>query len=260
MSLGIVIKAAEGLVLASESRVTYTVNNNPLTFDTVTKLFSFKAPHNFFGFVTFGNAGIGSRTVQSYVPEFESSLPVDKRLSMRDYADLLSKFFKDHFDAWRKDNPDATTSETHFVLGGFDQAQPYGTTFSFMIPGAPKPVEGFAGNQFGIRWGGQRDVVDRLLMGYDPDLPGILQRKLGYDDAQMKDLLKELAPLQKNIPFDVFGLQDAVDLATLFIRTTIESQRLTVQLRGCGGPIDLATITRTEGLSFVQRKTLHGER
>jgi len=37
------------------------------------------------------------------------------------------------------------------------------------------------------------------------------------------------------------ALQDYVDAAILLVRTTIEVQRLTVTIRGCGGPIDAAT-------------------
>jgi len=62
-----------------------------------------------------------------------------------------------------------------------------------------------------------------------------------------------------SIPLQAMGLQDCVDLAGLFVRTTIEAQRLAVGIRGCGGPIDIATITRSEGFRFVQRKQVHGE-
>ena len=50
----------------------------------------------------------------------------------------------------------------------------------------------------------------------------------------------------------------SVDLAIFMIRTTIEAQRLTVGLRGTGGPIDVAVITRG-GMRFVQKKEIKGE-
>lgn len=62
------------------------------------------------------------------------------------------------------------------------------------------------------------------------------------------------------IPLQAMPLQDCVDLAIFFIRTTAEAQRLTFGIRGVGGPIDVATITRREGLRFVQRKKVVGER
>jgi hypothetical protein len=54
-------------------------------------------------------------------------------------------------------------------------------------------------------------------------------------------------------------LQDCVDVAIFFIRTTISAQKLTVGLRGVGGPIDVAIITQKDGLQFVQQKKIHGE-
>jgi hypothetical protein len=79
MSLGIVIKSPEGIVLAAESRVTLTINgaqgqpSHFVNYDNATKLFSFCSPHNHVGVVTYGLAAIGQRTAHSFVPEFEST-------------------------------------------------------------------------------------------------------------------------------------------------------------------------------------------
>src|SRR5688500_4605181 len=104
MSLGIVIKAPEGLVLAAESRLTLTAQapNQPpvhVNFDNATKLLSFQKPNNYIGVVTYGQAVIGLRTAQSFVPAFESQLAAEasdegqKRLSVRVFAEKLSAFF-----------------------------------------------------------------------------------------------------------------------------------------------------------------------
>ena len=68
-----------------------------------------------------------------------------------------------------------------------------------------------------------------------------------------------LGRFQMPAPIQAMALQDCVDLAIFFVRTTIAAQALTVGIRGCGGPIDVATITRDGGLSFVQQKQLRGE-
>jgi len=51
-------------------------------------------------------------------------------------------------------------------------------------------------------------------------------------------------------------LQDCVNLATFLIRSTMAAQNLAVGVRGVGGPIDVATITREDGVSWLQRKEL----
>jgi hypothetical protein len=50
------------------------------------------------------------------------------------------------------------------------------------------------------------------------------------------------------------ALQDCVDLAVTLIGTTVSIQRLAVEVRGVGGPVDVVTITRTEGLQPIQFK------
>ena len=75
-----------------------------------------------------------------------------------------------------------------------------------------------------------------------------------------QQLITALAVLQMPLPLQAMALQDCVNLALFFIRTTIDAQNLTVGIRGVGGPIDVAVITGTEGIQFVQRKEILGER
>ena len=108
-------------------------------------------------------------------------------------------------------------------------------------------------------WGGQRETVDRIVQGYDAALPAIAKQELGLTDAQLGQLVAAFARLQMSLPLQAMALQDCVDLAIFFIRTTIAAQRLMVTVRGVGGPIDVATITRQNGLAFIQRKSVVGE-
>ncbi|MCL5075726.1 MAG: hypothetical protein M1136_08815 [Chloroflexi bacterium] len=262
MSFGIVIKGPEGLVLAAESRVTLAAQQPQgpaihVNFDNATKLLSFSPPNIAVGAVTYGQAAIRLRTAHSFIPEFESGLP-QERLAIRDFAQRMSDFFMQQWQSAMPptyDGPNMT-----FVVGGFNEGEPYGRVFLFDIPRNPPPVEQhLATDVFGITWGGQREFVDRLIQGYDHRLVDIVTRALNLQAAQAQGLLQALGQLQMALPLAAMPLQDCVDLAIFFIRTTISAQRLTVGIRGCGGPIDVATITRREGLRFVQRKQVIGE-
>jgi hypothetical protein len=148
-----------------------------------------------------------------------------------------------------------------FVVGGFNEDEPYGRVFMVEIPGNPTPVEQQPNpGDFGITWGGQREFVDRLIQGFDYRLPEIVSNTLSLQPQQVQSLMQSLNVLQMPLPLAAMPLQDCVDLAIFFVRTTITAQRLTVGIRGCGGPIDVATITRREGLRFIQRKEIVGER
>src|SRR5690606_18465730 len=261
MSLGIVIKSPEGIVLAAESRVTLTVNgqngqpSHMVNFDNATKLFSFKAPHNHIGVVTYGQAAIGQRTAHSFVPEFESTLP-DERLTVADMAQRISDFYMEQWNAVMPQNyvgPNMT-----FIVAGFNEQEPYGRVFLIDLPQRVQPIEQQAAiSDFGITWGGQREIVDRLIQGFDVRVIPIISQTLNLNPAQQQQLNNLLVlNLQLPIPLNVMALQDCINLAKLFIRTTIEAQELTIGVRGCGGPIEIAVIKRQEELKYIKHKSV----
>lgn len=263
MSLGIIVKCPEGLVLAAESRVTINANtpagkihNN---FDNAKKLLGFNGPHKHIGVITYGLGSLQLRTAQSFMPEFESSLP-DERLTVVQFADHLGNFF---MEQWKNEGmPEAKTwkeSPMIFMVAGFDEGEPYGKVCELNIPHSSKPVIIRDTKDFGVNWGGQREIVDRLVKGYDNRVLNVVQKKLGLNAKQMAELNRELAPLQMQIPVQIMALQDCIDLANFIMRTTISGQELSIGVRGCGGNVDVAVITRTEGINMIKEKELQAK-
>ncbi len=147
-----------------------------------------------------------------------------------------------------------------FLIGGYDNNEPYGRVYEFAIPSKPDPLERCAGGDFGGVWGGQRDIVDRLLNGIDPGLTAALKDALKLSDTESRKLVETIGPrLSLPIPYAFLPLQDCVDMVTLLIRTTINVQKWMMGVRGVGGAIDVATITRTRGFEPVQIKAIRGE-
>jgi hypothetical protein len=266
MSLGVIVKGSEGIVLAADSRVSLQANqpNMPaflVTFDNATKLLTFAEPHNYVGAVTWGNAVIGTslsdlRTAQSFVPEFEVTLPKE-RIAVADFAQRLSDFFLRHWQA--KMPPQQTGSEMVFSVGGYDEGEAYGRVYLFTIPTAPDPVEQSA-NAFGITLGGQNEHVGRLIQGYDVGIFEVARQALQLSNAQVGQLQQALLNrFQLPIPYAVLPLQDCIDLAMFFIKMTISLQNLSIALRGVGGAIDVAVITQRRGLQTIQSKQLVGD-
>lgn len=263
MSLGIVIKSPEGIVLAAESRVTLTINGTQgkpahfVNYDNATKLFSFNPPHNHIGVVTYGLAAIGQRTAHSFVPEFESTLPPE-RLSVLEIAQRISQFY---MEQWRTNMPSNYTGPNMtFLVAGFNDIEPYGRVYILDLPRRTDPIEQQANiNEFGISWGGQREIVDRLMQGFDERLIPIISNEYKLSSEQQQHLKTVLIQnLSLPLPLNVMALQDCVNLALLFLRTTIEAQELTVGVRGCGGPIELAIIKRQEAFNYIKHKSIKG--
>jgi hypothetical protein len=272
MSLGIAFKGPEGIVLAADSRVTINAERQinegkslilPSTFDNAIKLLMVNG-HNYVGAVTYGAGAIGltePRTAHSFLPEFEFALSKEKveRFSVEDFSKQLSKFF---LEQWNLTMPkDFQGEPLIFLIGGYDTDAAYGRVFQVVIPSQPNPVEQSAGvGVFGITYGGQFQILSRILSGFDPLLPETIKNNLKFSDEQKQELDKFLPSLNLPIPYQFLPLQDCVDLSMFLIRTTIELQKWMIDIRGVGGVIDIATITRTDGFKYVQRKEIKGDR
>jgi hypothetical protein len=236
MTLAIAVKGTEGIVLAVDSRATIQIvaqqvtpqgNTNvilPQTYDNATKLLK-PSTQNFVGAVTYGNAVFDvnqPRTAHSFLPEFDATLGT-ARLTVQDFAAQLGQFY---LARW---NTSPQVGEpVGFLVGGYNQNEPYGRLYTVSVPNLPQPTEVHV-NTFGAQWAGQGAVASGLL-GQAP------------------------------IPWQLLPLQDCIDVAILAVRTTAELQKFVTDIRGVGGPIDVAVITKIEGFRYVQSKSLHGER
>jgi hypothetical protein len=280
VSLGIMIKGSEGMVLAADSRVTLLTQFAPphppgtptpptmllpATFDNATKVLTAKGQDHV-GAVTFGVGALipvtGPRTMHSFMPEFEKELETAQtgRLSVKEFAEKLSAFFLARWNQHVNRSP-LPGEEINFLVGGYDEGAAYGRGFSFAIPNRPTPDEQNGGpGKFGITWGGQNDVASRLLNGYDVALFEFMQSAMNIPQPQIMQLKPQLdARLQAGIPYQFLPLQDCVDLATFLIKSTIEFQKFRTTVRGVGGHVDVATITR-EGFQFISKRKLIGSK
>ncbi len=284
MSLGIMIKGSEGIVLAADSRVTLLAQMQqqpapnapagapppptlviPATFDNATKVLTVKGQDHV-GAVTYGLGAFmtanGPRTMRSFIPELEQELEQANigRLSVPDFANRLSAFF---VSQWNQhiNRPANPGEEINFLVGGYDEGAPYGRGFLFVVPNAANPVEQNPGpGQFGITWGGQHDLVFRLLYGFDVELLDFIRANLNLTPEQLATLKQQIEPkFAAGIPYQFLPLQDSVDLAIFLIQSTISFQKFrTTVIRGVGGPVEVATVTR-DGFKFVSQKSISVE-
>jgi hypothetical protein len=273
VSLGIMIKGSEGVVLAADSRVTLfnqvaTPQPNqvviiPATFDNATKVLKV-AEQDYVGAVTYGLGAFmtanGPRTMQSFIPEFEEELKKQKvkRLSVSDFANRLSEFFLRQWTTLVNRSPNPG-EEINFLVGGYDESAAYGKGYLFVIPTQATPAEQNPGpGQFGITWGGQHDLVYRMLNGFDMGVLPFLKSNLNLTQEQVEALKAQLEPaFVAGIPYQFLPLQDCVDLAVFLIQSTISFQKFrTTVVRGVGGQVEVATVTRDGGFKFVSQRKI----
>ena len=169
------------------------------------------------------------------MPEFEASLKAGKRYPIEEFAKALSDFF---VDQWKTAAVDYNGPEMIFQVAGYDDKAAYGHAFQFTVPQNPTPVEHVPMGTFSISWGGQTDMVDRMIRGFGQTLPGKIASALGLDPAQQAALDAVLAAEQWQFPIHLMPLQDCVALCSVSCVGTVAMQQLAVTLRGVGGPTD----------------------
>ena len=266
MSLGVVVKGSSGVVLSADTRVTLAVCQKgaapapvPVIFDNTPKLLTLGDPHKWFASVTYGDTLIGTRTAHSYMPEFEHEIGKE-RLTIDEYASRLSAFFVKRWNEAVMSERTTDSDGISFIVSGYDEGKPYGTVRFFSVPGQPIP-EPRSENGFGVTWGGEVEIANRVVQGYDPGLLSLLTEEFGLSTSGIQRF-QELAAqrLSYKVPYDELPLQDCIDLAVFLIRTTMTAQDLAVTSRGVGGMIEVAAITRKNGLRWIQRRELRGEK
>ena len=262
MSLGIVIKGPEGVVLAADTRLTL----GTVTFDNASKILPLGQNA---AAVTYGVGSIGGRSAHSLVPQFlkemherHSEDDNDLFLNMLGegptlpvslWTSELGEFFKRH---WESAGSPPEAQSMSFLVAGITEGMPYGETFRlpYIGGGATQAYGGL----FGMAWGGQSDLASRIINGYDGNLTAHIAAQLPEVDTSA--ILQTYAQkYQLPVPYPVLPLQDCIDLAMFLIRATINLQGLAQTVRGVGGTIEVVTITPEEGLQWVQKREIRGE-
>lgn len=96
---------------------------------------------------------------------------------------------------------------------------------------------------YGATWSGQIDI-----------LTSIVNPVKIKDEKGNEKIVRPVAP----IIWDAITLQDAIDFSIYAIRTTIDTMRFQARPKNVGGPIDVLLLTPEE-VKWIQRKELHGK-
>lgn len=148
-----------------------------------------------------------------------------------------------------------------FYIAGYDKNKDVGELYRCDVPGNVNLER--KTTDPGAIWKGESSFINRLILGYDPLL--LEQNSLTEGKISESQTLHQICKgLQLYINFQTMPLQDAVDLATLLVQITIDLNRISnglVSLPGrfpaCGGKIDVAVVTRSQGFQWLQRKELN---
>jgi len=253
MSLVITTYVPEGIVMASDSRQSITIEGktpdgkelpkvDTVNSDNVYKtyLLSKKDENNKrifeVGVSFFGQDLLGGISTASHVKRF-----TEEELTSDDDVTTIPKKLVEFF---RKLFP---TADTGFHISGYKKEKEgkVSVPHVFYCHVAKNIIERRnikpdGDLAFGATWSGQIDV-----------LTGILQPSL-LPGSEGRPITMHKPP----IIWDTMALQDAVDFSIYAIRTTIDTIRFQARPKNVGGAIDILVVTPEEA-KWIQRKELH---
>lgn len=244
MSLVITTYVPEGLILASDSRQTFTLErksnegslidkNSFPNSDSVYKTFALEKYA--VGINTFGQDLIRGIPTGGYVKQFEETLV--KTDSVETISNKLLKFFcsldKDadisfHVAGYKKEGMKELEKATKRQI-----SIPHVYFLNVKTNKIERKNYGDAEKRilYGATWGGEADIIAGLLKIGDQTAPQIV--------------------------WDALTLQDALDFSIFTISTTINTMRFQARPKTVGGPIDVLLVTPEE-IKWIQKKELHG--
>jgi len=280
MSIAVAISVHDGVVLAADSastlaagivgiapgmmgpqQVAMNVYNNA---NKIANLYKGKP----IGCVAYGSGSIGSASISTLLKDFRyrlmNGLERDfdaKSYTIQEVSQRLSSFLGQHAQTLGPNDPKPTLG---LMLAGYSAEKTpeevmLGEVWSIGIQnGVSSPPENMRVNgPVGISWAGEAESLARLLTGFSPRLPQVLQAVMkptlsAPDLARLMGFLG--SNLQAPVVFPPMPIQDTIDLAEWLVQTAIMYSRFSPGAPVVGGPIESAAITKHEGFKWIRRK------
>lgn len=244
MSFIITLHVREGIVLASDSRITLNSQQANGQGQPILNVAVGMSDSNYktflaydrLGISTFGQADIKGVPISGYIETFIRRQTDGDTISPEIFANRLKDYFRTY-------DPIPTTG---FHIAGYinDNGNfkqriyrvDIGTNETRLL----NPDDPQIGEVQGASWDGESDILSRLVQPLFIQIPKTNQ-------------FQQLPAF--GIPWQFFTLQDAIDFAVYATRTTIDSIKFQPRAKTVGGPIDVLVL-KPNGATWVSRKEL----
>lgn len=246
MSLIVTVHTNEGIVMASDSRTTFSRQGmNPLPDGKGTIITQLQGVHysdttyktflvgKYIGVSTCGAAAINGKPIAGYVEDF-----INNKVGAETSIQKVSEMILDSFRLYEP-IPDIV-----FHVAGYEQEDNDFVQKFYRVFVANNTIEKIETSSQGAAWNGETEILSRIITPY-------WQETISKDGN--KEYIKQTPP---TIPWNFFSLQDAIDFSMYAMNTTIETMRFQERLKTVGGPIDVLAIKPT-GSNWIKRKKLH---
>lgn len=235
MSFIITVYTNEGIIMASDSRITYT-RTEKHSDGTVEKEIGIQTTDSTYktflcnsrvGLSTCGDSSIHGMLITGYIEEFIAT-KVSESSSIEDIAQGVLDYFSTF----------SPIPNTTFIIAGYNENSNEKHIIRVYIGNKKMVTEDV---QFpGAVWNGEIETLQRVINTVGLKMP----------DGTYTEMPSH------SIGFNFFTLQDAIDFAQYAVDITIKTMKFQSCVKTVGGPIDILAIKPT-GAFWVQRKELH---
>ena len=140
-------------------------------------------------------------------------------------------------------------------LCGYSAGRPLAEAWDVLLnnSGCPAPVCVQREEDFGPRWAGDGEALDRLVLGLSSRFAELAQEQ-GLMTTQGQNVRSDVAPALYELLFlEAMPIWDAAELARFLVETTIGFVRFSVSRpKTVGGPVEVAAITKHEGFHWLK--------
>jgi hypothetical protein len=239
MTVVVTVKINDGIVLAADSAVSFfdPATGSPLKiYSNANKVFNLVKGLPI-GVMVWGVGGIGSASVATVAKDLRRRLAgedknhSDWKLPDRYTMEFVANRFREYFFEERFKSEYKLEAPKGYFLGckicGYstDAGLPEVWDVKIIDDKCEPPQLTQTTDWFGPRWDGEYEALDRLILGMGTKTRDFLKQEgLGEQDVEAA-IAKIVSALNVPIVMAAMPIQDAIDLATFMVETTIKFGR-----------------------------------
>lgn len=270
MTIAVSIKVNDGVVLASDSATTIRqIKENGSAgvlnvYENAEKIFNLYEGLPI-GLITWGSGSIGQFSIPTLVKDFRNLIEEDEKhqIDVESYTveEIAQKFqdyiFKENYEKQYAKLEKERRPRLGFMICGYSSGEDFAEEYILnILKGSCRGPELMRSKEMtGASWQGEPEAVSRLYLGFSNRLKAVLKKQLQLEEEQANEIIHECKKqLQVPLVVPAMPIQDAIDLASFFVETTVRFSNFMPGAPTVSGPTKIAAITKHEGFNWIARK------
>lgn len=263
MTIVVSVKVTDGVVLASDSATTFFDQNGVAikVYNNANKIFNLVKGLPL-GAMTYGSGSIGAASIATLSKDLRAQFAIHdspyyfdpQNYSVEEVAQKCQQFFQNQFNtAYPNGLPGAMMG---YRVAGYGSNDSLAQGWEFFIgDGHAEPPQSFYdSNDYGVRWAGDGEALNRLVLGFSSSVVDALVDE-GLDPQNVQPVRQAMLDRSyRSLYLAAMPIQDAIELARFLAETAAKFSHFSLLAPTIGGPIEVATITKHEGFKWVSRK------